>query len=94
MINDVLNFLNHMEIFNILNGAQYDDFKINRNLLMEVFESEDLDKVVELLRLLDDLHIDYLRLKFHFDKSKITTLREMIFDMYDEKICCENSINK
>ena len=78
-INDVLNFLNQMEVFNILTGAQCGTFNDIRKILIQEFEYGDLDKLVELLRNLDDLYIDYLRMKIHFDKSQITTLREMIF---------------
>ena len=85
-INDVLNFLNQMEILNILTGLQYSTFDIIRKILIGGFENGDLDKLVELLRTLDDLYMDYLRMKIHFDKSRITKLSEMIFDMYDKKI--------
>ena len=56
---------------------------------MEEFENDKLDKLVELLRTLDDLYIENLRMKIHFDKSQITKLRELVFDMYDIKICHE-----
>ena len=59
-ISDVLNFLNHMEIFNILTGVQCDTFAVIRKILIEEFQNGDLDKLVELLRKLDDLYIDYL----------------------------------
>ena len=90
-INDVLNFLNQMEIFNILTGIQSDTFNFIGKKLIEKLENGDLDKLVEMLRNLDDLYIDYLRKKIHFDKTQITTLRRMIFDMYDKKNCHENS---
>ena len=35
------------------------------------------------------IYIDYLRVKIHFDQTQITTLGEMIFDMYAKKICHE-----
>ena len=85
--NDVLNFLNQKEIFNILTGAQCYTFKIITKISIEEFQNGDSDKLIELLRKLDDLYIDYLGMKIHFDKSQITKLREMIFDMYDKKIC-------
>ena len=31
-------------------------------------------------------------MKIHFDKSQITSLRELIFVMYDNKICLEKLI--
>ena len=88
-INDVSNFLNQMEIFNICDGIQYVTFAVVRKTLIEDFQNGNLDKLIVLLRNLDDLYIDNVRMKIHFDKSQITTLREMIFDMYDKKICHE-----
>ena len=86
-INDVLKFLNQMEVFNILTGAQSSTFVIIRKILIQELENSDLDELIELLGILDNLYIEYLRKKLHFDKSLITSLREKIFDMYDEKMC-------
>ena len=85
-INYVLNFLNQMEIYNILTGVELSTFnKIRKNLIDE-FEIIILDKVIEMLKTLDDLYIEYLRMKVYFDKSIITTLRNKIFDMYGQKM--------
>ena len=75
-----------MEILNILRGIELSTFKIIRKISIEEFENGDLDNLVELFRNLDGLYKDYLGMKMHFDKSQITTLGEMIFDMYDKKI--------
>ena len=85
-INDVLNFLNQMEIYNILTDVELNTINIIRKTLTDEFEDIDLDKLVEMLRTLDDLNIEYLRMKVYFDKSLITTLRKKIFDMYDQKM--------
>ena len=85
-INDVLNFLNQMEIYNILTGVELSTFNIIRKFLTVEFENIDLDKLVEMLKTLDDLYIEYLRMKVFFDKSLITTLRNKIFEMYDQKL--------
>ena len=39
-----------------------------------------------MLKTLDDLYIEYLRMKVYFVKLLITTLRNKIFDMYDQKM--------
>ena len=75
-INDVLNFLNQMEIYNILTDVELNTINIIRKTLTDEFEDIDLDKLVEMLRTLDDLNIEYLRMKVYFDKSLITTLRK------------------
>ena len=85
-INDALKFLNQMEIYNILTAVELNTFNIIRKISIDEFGDIDLDKLVEMLRTLDDLYIEYLRMKDYFDKSLITTLRNKIFDMYDQKM--------
>ena len=67
-INDVMNFLNQMEIYNILTGVELSTFNIFRKILIDEFENINLDKLVEMLKTLDDLYIEYLRMKVYFDK--------------------------
>ena len=73
MINVVLNFLNQMEIYKILTGVESGIYNIIRNKLITEFEDDDMDKLFELLTSFDDLYIDYLKKRAHFDKSLITT---------------------
>ena len=91
-INDVLNFLNQMEIYKILTSIEFSTFNIIRKILTDEFENIDLDKLVEKLKTLDDLYIEYLKMKIYFDKSLISTLRNKIFDIYELKMV-ENSNN-
>ena len=85
-VNDVLNFLNQMEIYNIVSGVELKTFIIIRKTLIDEFENNDLDNLVEMMKTLDDLYIEGLKMKVYFDKSLITTLRNKIFDMYDQKM--------
>ena len=62
-INDVLNFLNQMEIYNLVSGAELNTFIIIRKILRNEFENVDLDKLVEMIKTLDDLYIEYLKIK-------------------------------
>ena len=75
-----------MEIYNILTCVELSTFNIFRNFLIEEFKNINFDKFVEMLETLDDLYIEYLGMKVHFDKSLITTLRKITFDMYDQKM--------
>ena len=75
-----------MEMFKILTGIEYNTFNIIRKFLIDEFEDVDLDKLVELLRNLNDLYIEYLRMKVYFDRSLIFTLRVKIFDIYEQKM--------
>ena len=54
-INDVLNFLIQLEIHNILTGVELSPFNIIRKILIDQFENINLDKLVEMLKTLDDL---------------------------------------
>ena len=85
-INDVLNFLNQTEIYNILTGVELNTFNIIRKILTDEFENINLDEIVEMLKTIDDLFIENQRMKVYVDKSPITTLRNKIFDMYDQKM--------
>ena len=48
-INDVLYFLNQMEINNILPGVELSTFNIDRKTLIDEFENINLVKLVEVL---------------------------------------------
>ena len=82
----MLNFLNLMELYNITSGVELKTFIINRKILIDEFENIDLDKLFEMMKTLDDLYIECLKMKVYFDKSLITTLRNKIFEMYDQKM--------
>ena len=83
---DVLNFLNQMEIYNIVSGVELKTFIIIRKVLINEFENIDLDKLVEMIKTLGDLYIEYLKMKIYFDKSLTTILRNKMFEMYDQKM--------
>ena len=83
---DVLIFLNQMEIYNIVSGVELLTFIIIRKILVDEFENIDLDKLVEMMKILDDLCIECLKMKVYFDKSLIIILRNKIFEVYDQKM--------
>ena len=85
-INNVLNFSNQTEMFKILTGMEYNTFNIIGKILIDEFEDVDLDNLVEIIKNLDDLYIEYLRMKVYFDRSLINTLRDKIFDKYEQKL--------
>ena len=86
MINVVLDFLNQMEIYKVLTAVDFGIYNIIRNELMTIFEIDDMDKLFEILTSFDNLYIDYLEKRDHFDKILITTLRYKILVLYKEKI--------
>ena len=83
---DVLIFLNQMEIYNIVFGAELTTFIIIRKILINEFENVDLDKLVEMMKSLDDLYTEFLKMKVYFDKSVMTIRRIKIFEMYEQKM--------
>ena len=85
-INDVLNFLNQIELFRIISGLDYITFNINRKILIDEFNNINDDKLIEILKNLEDIFIDYIKMNVNFDKSLIKPLRDNIFEFYEQKI--------
>ena len=87
-INDVLNFLNQIEVFRIISGLDYNTFKIIRKILIGEGEvnNRDDDKLIGILRNLDDIYINYIKTKINFDKTLIKPLRDNIFEKYEQKM--------
>ena len=75
-----------MEIYNIVSGVELNNFIIVRKILIDESENIVLDKLIEMMKNLDDLYIECLKINVYFDKSLITTLRNKIFDKYDQKM--------
>ena len=85
-INDVLNFLNQIELFRIISGLDYNTFNIIRKILIDEFNNIDDDKLIEILKNLDDIYINYIKMKVNFDKTLIKPLRDNIFEIYEQKM--------
>ena len=61
-INVVLNFLNKMEVGCLLSGLECDNFNILRKLLKDEFNHMiDMDKLIEILKFIDNLYLECLR---------------------------------
>ena len=86
IISVVLDFLNQMEIYKVLKGVEAGIYNIIRNNLITVFTDDNADKLFEILTSYDELYIDYLEKRAHFDKAKIENLRNKILNLYKEKI--------
>ena len=86
IVSVVLDFLNQMEIYKMLTGLEAGIYNIIRNDLITVFTNDNADKLFEILSSFDELYLDYLEKRSHFDKSLITNLRDKILNLYKEKI--------
>ena len=89
-INDVLDFLNQKEIFRIISGLDYSTFNIIRKILIDEFNNIEDDKLIKLLKNLEDIYIDYIKMKINFDKTLVETLRDNIFEIYEVKMSNKN----
>ena len=85
-INDVLNFINQIEIFRIISGLDYGTFNIIRKNLIDEFNNIDDDKLIKILRNLDDIYINYIKWNIKFDEILIKPLRDNIFEIYEQKM--------
>ena len=83
---DVLNFLNQIEIFRIISGLDYSTFKIIRKFLIDEFNNIDDDRLIKLLKNLDNIYINYIKMNVNFDKTLIKPLRDNIFEIYEQKM--------
>ena len=86
IVSVILNFLNQMEIYKVLTGVEVGIYNIIRNDLITEFTNDNPDKLFEILTSFDELYIDYLEKRAHFDKAKIENLRNKILNLYKEKI--------
>ena len=84
--NDVLNFLNQIEFFRFISGLNYYTFNIIRKILIDEFNNIDDDKLIEILKNLDDIYINYIKMDVNFDKTLIKPLRDNIFEIYEQKM--------
>ena len=85
-INDVLNFLNQIEIFRIISGLDYITFNIIRKILIDEFNNKNDYKLIEILKKLDDIFINYIKKDVNCDKTLIKPLRDNIFERYEQKM--------
>ena len=63
-IKNILKLLNQKELFVVQSGIEYDTFVSIRRVLIDEFSDIDLDKLVEILDIIDNLHLDFLKKKF------------------------------
>ena len=80
-IEDVLHFLNRLDVIGVLTGNEYDNFNKCKEILPEDFIEVDLFKLVEIHGIIDDLHLLFLErnpISYH---SLTLSLREKIVGM-------------
>ena len=85
-INDVLDFLNQIELFKIISGLDYSTFNFIRKILIDEFKNIDDDKLINLLKNLEDIYINCKKMNVNFDKTLVKPLRDNIFEIYEQKM--------
>ena len=85
-IDTILEFLNQVEVYEILSRVEAGIYNILRNEIIELFKNNDKDSLFEIVSLFDRLYIDYLEKKSYFDKTLIINLRNKILAAYIETI--------
>ena len=83
-INDVLHFLNYLDSIADLENHEYSNFDRVKKILKDKFQD------VDLLGIVDDLHILFLNQDFNEYNPLIESLRERIFTLYEKKIIDES----
>ena len=85
-IDIILDFLNQMEIYKVLNGIEAGIYNILRDEIIKEFGNGDVHNLFEILSLFDKIYNDYLEKKSFFDKTQLIALRDKIITVYIEKI--------
>ena len=83
-INDVLHFLNYLDSVADLENHEYSNFDRVKKVLKDNFQD------VDLLGIVDDLHILFLNQDFNEYNPLLKSLRERIFTLYEKKIIDES----
>ena len=81
---DVLHFLNYLDSVADLENHEYSNFGRVKKVLKENFQD------VDLLGVVDDLHILFLNQDFNEYNPLIESLRERIFTLYEKKTCSQS----
>ena len=84
-INDVLHFLNYLDSVADLENHEYSNFARVKKVLKDNFQEVDFEQVINMLGVVDDLHILFLNQDFDEYNPLIESLREKIFTLYEKK---------
>ena len=84
-INDVLHFLNYLDLVCDSRSNDYGNFSRVKNALKDGFQDVDLEQLIHMLGDIDELRILFLNQDFNKVCPIIETLRENIFTLYEKK---------
>ena len=86
-INGVVHIMNKLYFKAILEAEEYNDFgSIREKLIHEFFDDDlDTDDLIELLNMVDDVHVKFLSEQMPVNKEKIDNFRQLIFKVIEQK---------
>ena len=84
-INDVLHFLNCLDVNGVLIGGEHSNSNKSKKILIDNFRDIDDEEILIMLKFIHDLHMNFLRQIFN-SNPKINNLRDKIFEIYDNKM--------
>ena len=84
-INDVLHFLNCVEFVGDLRSDEYSNFNHTKKVLKDNFEDVDSEQLIQMLGVIVDLRILFLKQDFNENCSLTKSLRERNFTLYEKK---------
>ena len=94
-IEDILSTMNKLYFKTSLTKEEFDYFKDIRKILLDEFSDYYFDKkdLCDLLDLVDQMHIKFLRDKILSHEDIITEFRQITFKLIDQKAKIENEDN-
>ena len=88
--NDVLHFLNYLDSVADLENHEYSNFDRVKKVLKDNFQVVDLGQLIQMLGVVDDLHLLFLNQDFNEYNPLKESLRERIFTLYEKKTIDES----
>ena len=84
-INDVLHFLNYLDLVADLRSDDFNNFNHTEKVLKDNFQDVDSEQLIHKLGVIDDLRIPFLRQGFNEVCPLTESLRERIFKLYEKR---------
>ena len=85
-MNDVLHFLNKLDFVSDLESGEYKKFNCIEKVLTDEFQDVSSEKLINMLGVLDDLHILFITQNFQDVRILTNELLEFIFLPLKEKM--------
>ena len=91
-INEVLHFLNKLDLVADLERDEFKNFNYNKNVLANDFRNLNTGKIINMLNVVDDIYILFVTQDFQNVRVLTDVLRDDIFLLFNEKIEIEKRI--